>query len=148
MDGKDTSSAGWAVGISYTYFSPKLASSYLLTLSGGPVPGVGKDTQCERFTKALLSYTYWGLASHSNYTCWFSLLKIFIQESIDVGFVVPADLVIRLILAEAKGRKLLLNGFPKIVDIFLSIRINGRGDVIDLFLITSSRKRIFSSGLF
>ena len=41
----------------------------------------------------------------------------FIQDSIDNSFVVPADLMIRLILAEAKGHKLLfLDGFPRSFD--------------------------------
>jgi adenylate kinase family enzyme len=42
-----------------------------------------------------------------------SRYSTFIKNSIAEGFVIPADLTIRLILADIKGPKLLLNSFPR-----------------------------------
>ncbi|KAH8593812.1 P-loop containing nucleoside triphosphate hydrolase protein [Bisporella sp. PMI_857] len=87
----------------------------IIFVTGGP--GVGKDTQCSRLAKALSFYHVpTGDLLRKEVKRTGSRYSEFIQASMDASFAVPADLMIRLILAEAKGQKWIVNGFPRNFD--------------------------------
>lgn len=95
--------------------STKTSSSYLLTLSGGP--GVGKDTQCNRLIEEFkFCHIPTGELLREEVKRPDSRYSKFIEESMDLGFNVPAELMISLLIAVAKGDKWILNGFPRSLD--------------------------------
>lgn len=87
----------------------------MLTLLGGP--GVGKDTQCTNLAEALdFCHIPTGELLRKEIERRGSRYSNFIQKSIDIGFTVPAELMISLLTTVAKGPKWLVNGIPRIFD--------------------------------
>lgn len=87
----------------------------MLTSPGGP--GVGKDTQCAKLAKAFdFCHISTGDLLRKEIERIGSLYSHFIQKSIDIGFTVPAELMISLLTAVAKGFKWFVNGFPRSFD--------------------------------
>ncbi len=85
------------------------------TLPGGP--GVGKDTQFAKLAEALdFCHIPTGDLIRKEIERIGSRYSNFIQKSIDIGFTVPAELMISLLILAAKGLKWLVNGFPRSFD--------------------------------
>lgn len=77
---------------------------------------MGKDTQCTKLAEELnFCHIPTGdlLRKEINRG---SRYSEFIQKSINIGFAVPAELMTSLLIAAAKGLKLLVNGFPRSSD--------------------------------
>lgn len=91
----------------------------MLNLSGGP--GVGKDTLCTKLAKELgFCHIPTGDLLRQEINRTGSRYSRFIQESVEIGFAVPAKLMINLLTAAANGLNWLVNGFPRSLDQLLS----------------------------
>jgi len=81
-------------------------------LSGGP--GVGKDTQCNKLANEFnFCHIPTGELLRKEVTRNGSRYAKFIQDSMIIGFNVPARLMINLLTAAAEGFQWILNGFPR-----------------------------------
>ncbi|OBT63580.1 hypothetical protein VE03_07020 [Pseudogymnoascus sp. 23342-1-I1] len=92
----------------------------IIFVIGGP--GVGKDTQCNRLADkfGFCHIPTGGLLREEIKQRPDSRHTKFLEASIALGFNVPAELMISLITAAAKGRELILNGFPRNFDQLLT----------------------------
>ncbi|KAH8591890.1 adenylate kinase-domain-containing protein [Bisporella sp. PMI_857] len=89
--------------------------STIIFVTGGP--GAGKDTMCTKLAEEHgFCHIPTGDLLRKEIGRTGSRYSKFIQQSIDIGFAVPAKLMISLLTAAAKGRKWLLNGFPRSFD--------------------------------
>ncbi|CZS92375.1 uncharacterized protein RAG0_02787 [Rhynchosporium agropyri] len=84
----------------------------IIFVIGGP--GVGKDTQCNKLANEFkFCHIPTGELLRNEVTRSGSRYAKFIQDSMKIGFNVPAKLMISLLTAAAEGFQWILNGFPR-----------------------------------